>query len=263
MTKFIPAIFIILIIIVFANYTDFSLYSVPALISGLSFYCLMSVITGIRININAQNCLPITTIFTIPAAMGFAGYIFPFKGGGIWLVAHLKSAHGLSYLSSFSLALQNTTISISLLILLILNTYYTLTISYQLIFLFSAIVLVNSGIAMMRKIKPKIIAIDTLLSLLYVIFLSLIPYMFIEVSVSDAIVFSAIIMSSSLIKVTPGNIGILEGFAAMVSSFTSNSLFLELAIFFRLLSLIHATVFGLPSFYWLAKKHYWKSKSAR
>lgn len=258
MRKVLPWLFLLIAIVIIIEYTDVSKYSVQSLIFGFAVYSALSVITGLRLYIYINSQLPFNSIFTVPAAMNFAGYIFPFKGGGIWLLAHLKKAHGVKLLEGMSLALQTMTISISLIILLIANTYKEIGNTGKIMFLAITITTVSLIIGLFRKVGFKTIFSDVFLSIFYVILLSLIPYAISDISIAETIMFSAIIMTSSLIKITPGNIGILEGVAALASTYTSNSSFIELAVFFRLLSLIHAALIGFPSFYFLAKKQYIK-----
>ena len=256
MRKALPWLFIALAVGIIIEYTNISSYSLSSLILGFAAYSTLSLITGLRLYIYINPNLPFSSIFTIPAAMNFAGYILPFKGGGIWLLAHLKKAHGISMLKGISLAFQTMTISLSLIILLAANTYSKISTANNIIFTITLITIISSTIGLIRNVRFKTIFFDIILSTIYVFVISLLPHAIADISVAETIMFSAIIMTSSLIKITPGNIGILEGVAALASVYTSNSSFIELAVFFRLLSLIHAALMGFPSFYFLAKKHY-------
>jgi len=231
-------------------------FSWSDLLPGFVLYCGLSVITGLRffslLKLTENITLSPAEIVSIPARMNLFSYVLPFKGGGIWLIWYLKTQYDLGFVKSVGMAFQNASLAISLLLLLIIDHYATLGFSAMLLTALLLIILSNSAIfAARRSLKHNIclrsVMFDMLLSVLYLTVTCILPLTLFEVQTEQSLVFAAVIISSSLIKITPGNIGVLEGMAAIVSIWYQDPGFLQFVAYFRLLSLLHAITFGLGS----------------
>lgn len=249
-------LFAVIGIIFVAKFHDSNAFSWKDLIPGFVLYCLLSVITGLRfyslLKLTENITLSLAEIISIPARMNLFSYVLPFKGGGVWLIWYLKTRYHLSFVKSVGMAFQNASLAISLLLLLVINHYSALSLVSMLSTVLLLIVAINSAIFIARRslghnVCLRSVIFDVILSVLYLNVTCLLPLSLFEVHAEQSLVFAALIISSSLIKITPGNIGVLEGMAAIVSIWYQDISFMQFVAFFRMLSLLHAATFGLGS----------------
>ena len=249
-------LFSIVGIVFVAKFHDSNAFSWADLLPGFGLYCLLSLITGLRfyslLKLTENINLSLGEIISIPARMNLFSYVLPFKGGGIWLIWYLKTRYGLGFIKSLGMAFQNASLAISLLLLLVINHDASMNFQSMLWTALLLILLINAVIFITRRsighhVRLGVVIYDLILSLLYLSVTCILPMSLFEVSTQQSLVFAALIISSSLIKITPGNIGVLEGMAAIASIWYQDSGFLQFVAFFRLLSLLHATTFGIGS----------------
>lgn len=238
------------------KFHDSNVFSWQDLLPGFGLYCLLSVITGLRfyalLKLTENISLTAAEIISIPARMNLFSYILPFKGGGVWLIWYLKTRYSLGIVKSVGMAFQNASLAISLLLLLIMRHYVALSFVSTFLTLLLLIMVINTAIFVVRNSLGyntclRSVLCDVMLSVLYLTLTCLLPLSMFQLQTEQSLVFAALIISSSLIKITPGNIGVLEGVAAMVSVWYQDMVFLQFVAFFRLLSLLHAITFGLGS----------------
>ena len=221
----------------------FVLYSLLSFITGLRFYCWLKLTEHIH--------LTPTEIISIPARMNLFSYILPFKGGGLWLMWFLKNRYQLTFGKTLGLALQNTLLAASLLLVLVLTTYWpTTTVFQQFLWISTLLILTHLLILpfrrwMQQRISWSLLLGDTALSLLYLLVICLLPLQLLDIPAAQALVFASLILTSALVKLTPGNIGVLEGMAVIAGYWFEDVGFLQFVAYFRVLSLLHAATFGI------------------
>jgi len=223
----------------------FLLYSLLSFITGLRFYCWLRV--------SAQLHLRPTELISIPARMNLFSYILPFKGGGLWLMWYLKTRYQLTFGKTLGLAFQNALLAVSLLIVLVISElWFTGTVWEQFVWITVMLILLN---LMLWPIKHRLqhhmslplLLGDTVLSLFYLLITCLLPMLLLDISAAEALIFASLILTSTLVKLTPANIGVLEGMAMLIGYWFQDPGFIQFVAFFRILSLLHAATFGLGS----------------
>lgn len=230
----------------------FALYSLLSVVTGCRYYNLISTLTD-------ENLEP-GFVFKVPAAMNLAGLLFPVKGGGLWLVVYIKNRYGLGVLRTVVLSFVNVILLVSLGVPFGLHFLGGLSISGVsglafFILSYSLIVMIFMGVWFRAKSFPisRIIRfgfVDIVLTLSYLLILLLMAR--VVVPSQELLVYLSIVvlvLMSSLLKVTPGNIGVFEGLAlgAYALMPDSGEVFPQFVAVYRLLSLMHAGLFGLPS----------------
>ena len=232
----------------------FLIYSSLSIITGLRYFNLLVALTGRR-----PEWL---SVVRIPATMNLAGLIFPIKGGGLWLIFYLKRFHRISLTQNLFLALLNALLAIciiiSLAVIWLADTNFSLFLlagiflpTYIISALTLYIIAVRTKIYIVPR-SPKVLLIDILLSLLHMaVFFSLPSVIFPDQPPQVYMGLFALIITSSLIKLTPGNVGIFEGLSLVLAGIfpVNGYLFPEFVALFRLFSLIHASLVGVPSIF--------------
>jgi hypothetical protein len=227
-------------------------------------YCGLSLITGLRyfnfINAMSGTRPGWSSVFRLPAAMNLAGLIFPVKGGGLWLILYLKKYHDIPVLQGAFLALLNALLAAcmvaALLFMWLTGTEFSSSL-FVAIFLPTYLICAFACFFLSRKTNriaaPRafsVVARDVLLSISFMSVLFLLAAV-ISSDQPPPVLFGLVVLTitSSVVKVTPGNVGVFEGLALLlkVGFPETGDAFPEFAAVFRLLSLIHACVFGIPS----------------
>ena len=248
-------------------------FSWPVLVMGFLMYSLLSFITGLRfygwLRTSEKVYLHPTEVISIPARMNLFSYILPFKGGGLWLMWYLKTNYQLNFSKTLGLAFQNALLALSLVLELVIATYWH---SGSVLEQFTRIVLMIFFLnALLWPLKQRMkqqsswqhLFFDTLLSVLYLGILCILPMLLLSISVSQALIFASLILTSSLIKLTPANIGVLEGMAVIAGYWFNDPSFLQFVAYFRLLSLLHAATFGLGALWFCPRKNTSKPEEIR
>lgn len=235
------------------GFYSFLLYSVLSLITGLRYRNLVLEISHRKFSAS--------DIFLVPAAMNFASYILPFKGGSLWLFFYLKTRYKLSSLKSAVLALFNLVFLFSVTFLVIVFSALGLGFSYFYIFLFFFFyfIILSLSKRFLYKLRRYSVSwhfvfLDSVLVSLHFLVLAFLCFMI--VSPQDflfSFYFGLFLLVASLVKITPGNIGILEGLAIVGAKVIPEygSLLPELVAVYRTLSIAHAIVAGAPSMLFL------------
>lgn len=224
-------------------------------------YSLLSVVTGLRyksvIYEVSGRIIKNIDIFRLPAAMNLASYLFPVKGGGVWLFFYLKRRYRLSSKKSILLALFNILFLVYLLAFVLLAFIFDLDLKiFQIIvgicgyFLVLASVRVFLILGSDYAITWRFTFVDSGLVILHFFVISWLCYLLVgPISVALTFMLSLFLLTSSFIKITPGNIGILEGAAIIAAQVVPDygNIFPALAASYRSLSILHAVVAGVPS----------------
>ncbi len=231
---------------------------------GFLIYSLLSVITGLRYRflISEIKSTPpdVKEVITVPAAMNLMSFILPFKGGGLWLLFFLKIGHGIDFVRASWLAVINLILIFSVLISILLADIYLHTASFLLLLILAMLIfLVCNMLTVLihnrfwkssKAIRMGWAANDTLLVSIYLLLLFTLALLISPVKEPEFllfIIFSTLISLS--IKITPGNIGILEGIALTVGQYQAEyaDAFILYVATYRIFSLAHAVGIGLPS----------------
>lgn len=241
-----------------------SSFSWQVLLSGFLLYSLLSFITGVRfygwLRASEQVCLHPSELISIPARMNLFSYILPFKGGGLWLMWYLKKHYQLNFSKTLGLAFQNALLALSLILELVISVYWSSGSAVEQFFrIVLTIVVLNILLwplkrRMQQQSSLLLLFSDTLLSVLYLGIICTLPMLLLNISVSQALLFASLILTSSLVKLTPANIGVLEGMALIAGYWFDDPGFLQFVAYFRLLSLLHAATFGLGSLWFNPRK---------
>lgn len=236
------------------------IFSIQGLYAVL-FYFLLSVITGIRYkNIvydTSGRFISNIDVFRIPAAMNLASYLIPVKGGGVWLFFYLKKCYGFSSTKSIFLASFNLLFLLYLVVLVVLAFYFDVKlgiseISIGLLGYFFVLALLRAALILVSgyKITWRFTFIDAALVILHFLVLSSLCYLLVgPVSIVLSFSLALFLLVSAFLKITPGNIGILEGAAILAAQAVPDygDMFPALAASYRSLSILHAVVAGVPS----------------
>lgn len=237
-------------------------------IYSVLLYFLLSVITGIRykniIYDSSQLSIPNIDIFRIPAAMNLAGYLIPVKGGGVWLFFYLKRRYDFSSTKSLILASFNMLFLFFSVVFFVFLLYLEVELGVVQIafcFLGYALVLVCIRFFLRKnavyKITWRFTFVDFFLVIGHFSILSLLCYFLVgPFSAQQSFSMALFLLVSSVIKITPGNIGVLEGAAILAAHAVPEygDLFPALAASYRSLSIFHAVVAGVPSMIALSLK---------
>lgn len=260
----VPLLSIAAVLVFIVYFIDFSFLASLAGFFAFITYCGLSVITGLRylifIRAITEARPPTSLCVTLPASMNLMSFVLPFKGGGIWLVFYLRTFFGIGVIKGSWLALVNAMMAGCLIGSIIWfppsiesgGYFYSLvffTISYILL-LFSALVVYNRLSAVDRNIHIGVAFMDAILTVLYLLVL----FLLVQIIVPDGDIhlqFGLVVLtiSSMVIKITPGNVGVFEGLALLLMSIfpdTGNQ-FGEYVATYRILSLMHAGIIGIPS----------------
>ncbi|MBU2177874.1 MAG: hypothetical protein KJ930_00430 [Gammaproteobacteria bacterium] len=246
--------FTLLGIIFIAQFQTVSLFSWQVFVPGFILYSLLSMITGVRffslLYLTQNITLKPIEIISIPARMNLFSYILPFKGGGMWLLWYLKKQYDLSFGKSIGLAFQNALLALCLILMFVVNYQWPQKSLNILVLTVALLIFLNTALILIRRwmkqfISLRAIAYDIALSIFYLCVICTLPLLLSDIEMEQALKFSALILTSSLIKLTPGNVGVLEGLAMIASTWLQDPGFLEFVAFFRLLSLTHAATLGV------------------
>lgn len=225
------------------------LYSSLSIITGLRYKNVVHEVSGVEIGS--------LDILRIPAAMNLASYLLPVKGGGVWLFLYLKSFYGFSSSSSLFLVFFNLFFLLHLFFLILISIFIGfylsfLVVSIWVLLYFFILLLIRFALRFFlnKLVSIKFAVIDTLLVGFHFTLLSSLCYVLVgPLSLTWSFLLALFLLISGFIKVTPGNIGILEGAAILASQILpeNGELFPILVASYRSLSILHALVAGIPS----------------
>lgn len=239
------------------------IFSVTGIVAFI-LYCGLSLITGLRyfnfISAMTGRKPEWLSVVRIPAAMNLAGLIFPVKGGGLWLIFYLKRYHDIPVLRGAFLALLNALLAACMIAALVFFWFAGMEFSSALFigmflpaYLIGALVFYLISGRTKRFAAPRalsVIVLDVLLSLLFMSVLFLLAAVITPDQPPQVVIGLVVLtITSSVVKVTPGNVGVFEGLALLLTGVfpESGDVFPEFVAVFRLLSLIHAGAIGVPS----------------
>ncbi|WP_434049445.1 hypothetical protein [Marinobacter salarius] len=244
-------------------------------IYAVFLYFILSLISGVRyknlVYYSSGQSISYFDVFRIPAAMNLASYLFPVKGGGVWLFFYLKNRYGFSSKKSFLLAAFNLLFLGYLLVvfLLIFFSGFELRILGTLFllggyFLILVLVKILLRITLGYFLSWRFNIIDSFLVVFHFFILSWLCYILVgPISLELSFFLALFLLVSAFIKITPGNIGVLEGGAVIAAQAIPHygDTFLALAASYRSLSILHAIVAGAPSMLslslnWKGQGHY-------
>jgi len=237
----------------------FMLYSALSLTTGLRYRLLITEITRVKPDL--------AETVAIPAAMNLMSFILPVKGGGLWLLFYLKTAHSIDLLRGSWLAAINVSLMIAVAVALyiswaLFDDAKALPVLSTTLLIFFAISL--SSVVFHNRISApeKSIGIawasrDAALVTVYLLILFALVYVISPSRESD-IVFALVVMTllSLVFKVTPGNIGVLEGFGLILYTLAEEhgSAFTSYVAAYRVFSIFHAAAIGAPALVHLTNK---------
>lgn len=244
--------------LVFSVYGFFSvvLYFFLSFVSGARYKNMVYYFSGRHVGV--------LDMFRIPAAMNLASYLFPIKGGGVWLFFYFKTRYGFSSKRSFLLSLFNLLFLFYLMILFLFVVFLNFELNVNLIFfwlfgyfLLLGFVKIVSSSFLSQTIPWGFILIDFFLVVIHFFVLSLLCYFIVgPISFKLSLFLALFLLVSASIKITPGNIGVLEVGAIIVAQSVPDygDTCLVLVAFYRSLSILHALVAGAPSMISLSMK---------
>jgi hypothetical protein len=203
-------------------------------------------------------------VFRVPAAMNLASYLFPVKGGGVWLFFYLRSKYGFSSEKSIFLAVFNLIFLLYLFIFILFVTSFKLDVTNFKVFAFFIgypILLYCLSVFASKvsdySVRWEFGIIDMILVVFHFCILSGLCYLLVgPISVELSFFLALFLLVSALLKLTPGNIGVLEGGAILAAQVLPDygEIFPPLVAAYRSLSILHALIAGAPSMISLALK---------
>jgi len=230
----------------------FSLYGIYV----FSIYCVLSLVSGIRykniIFFTSGKTVKWIDVFRVPAAMNLASYLFPVKGGGV------------SSEKSIFLAVFNLIFLLYLFIFILFVTSFKLDVTNFKVFAFFIgypILLYCLSVFASKvsdySVRWEFGIIDMILVVFHFCILSGLCYLLVgPISVELSFFLALFLLVSALLKLTPGNIGVLEGGAILAAQVLPDygEIFPPLVAAYRSLSILHALIAGAPSMISLALK---------
>uniref|UniRef100_UPI00356603D8 hypothetical protein n=1 Tax=Marinobacter sp. TaxID=50741 RepID=UPI00356603D8 len=208
-------------------YFDKDLFSTPNGALAIALYFLLSIITGLRYsNLVYQfsgKLFSKKDVICVPAAMNLAGYIIPIKGGGVWLFFYLKKNYGFSARLSLFLVFFNlifvgfasVLVGVAIFfgvqldersIVVVIVSYFIILVFLKYLFGFFK-----------NELSWQFVVTDSILVLSHFLMMSWLCFVLVgPISIVLSMALALFLLLSSFIKVTPGNIGVLEG-AALIA----------------------------------------------
>lgn len=224
-------------------------------------YFILSLVSGIRyknlVYYSSGQSVSYLDVFRIPAAMNLASYLFPVKGGGVWLFFYLKNYYGFSSKKSLLLAAFNLLFLGYLLVAFLLVLFFDIELGVPgtLVLLAGYFLILSLVKALLRVVSGYFLSwrfniIDAILVVFHFFILSWLCYVLVgPVSLEFSFFLALFLLISAFIKITPGNIGVLEGGAIIAAQAIPDygDTFPALVASYRSLSILHAIVAGVPS----------------